>query len=526
MSERSVRPGSPSSSARSAAALPLLAAQLATGHGYRGVIGVGPMAWAETRVAYPDLELIELVRGGTGERRSRTTWTHRQIAWDPSGATPPVARELLGTSAVAVILAGQRGDPRGSAGAAAGGGSANAAADAGLATLLDGSPLTIVVAPGSAEALGSRLAALGAEPTLLGRAPGSPDGGEAPTSIAIIDRAVPAATPAPSSLRILAVMTAYNEADIIRPSIEGLLGAGLAVHVIDNWSTDGTFEIAERYRGADGFELERFPDAPTPTYDWAALLRRVETIGTAARVDWGIHNDADERRTGPWPNVPIRDAIWRVQQSGFNAIDHTRLDYRPIDDGFVPGQDFVAYFRHFEFGTTPDLRRLVKAWRNTGQPVDLAGTAGHEASFPGRRLFPYRFLLHHYPVRSQAHGERKVLRERQARWNASERAKGWHVHYDAIAAGHAFVRPAGELIEFVDGRTERDLMVPITSGIALFPSGVPGWATRGLVPATAYRLGQRLAGGSATRGLRSVVRRLPIIGPSARWARRRLMGLR
>jgi glycosyltransferase involved in cell wall biosynthesis len=502
--------------------LPLLAAQLARAHGYRGVVGVGPMFWAETRLAYPELELIELVRGGAAERRARTMWTHRQVAWDPSGSTAPVAAELLGASAVVVILAGTGEHHGGIAGSVA----STAPADRGLAMLLDRSPLAIVVAPGAPDQLGSRLAALGAAPTLLGHAPGSPGAGSAPMAIAIVDRGVPAATPAPSSLRILAVMTAYNEADIIGPSIDGLLGAGLAVHVIDNWSTDGTFEIAEHYRGADGFELERFPDAPTPTYDWAPLLRRVETIGTVARVDWGIHNDADERRTGPWPGVPIRDAIWRVQQSGFNAIDHTRLDYRPIDDGFKPGADFVAYFRHFEFGTTPDLRRLVKAWRNTGQPVDLAGTAGHEASFPGRRLFPYRFLLHHYPVRSQAHGERKVLRERQARWNASERAKGWHVHYDAIDAGHTFVRPAGELIEYVEGRTERDFVVPITSGVGLFPSGVPSWATRGPLQAAAYRLGRRVGAGSTTQGLRAAVRSLPLVGRPARWAWRRLMGAR
>ena len=518
----------PTGIARVSAQLPLLAGQLAGAHGYRGVIGVGPMAWAETRLAYPELELIELVRsGGTTERRARSTWTHRQIAWDPSGPKPPIAPELLGASAVAVMLAAPDAAPSGSARASAGTTPAGGASgDARLATLLDSAPLAIVVAPGAPDQLGSRLATLGVEPTLLGRAPGSNDDPTAQAAIAIIDRAVPAATAAPSSLRILAVMTAYNEADLIAPSIEGLLGAGLAVHVIDNWSTDGTFEVAERYRGADGFELERFPDAPTPTYDWAPLLRRVETIGTAARVDWGIHNDADERRTGPWPGVPVRDAIWRVQQSGFNAIDHTRLDYRPIDDAFVPGADFVAYFRHFEFGTTPDLRRLVKAWRNTGQRVDLAGTAGHEASFPGRRLFPYRFLLHHYPVRSQAHGERKVLRERQGRWNASERAKGWHVHYDAIAAGHTFVRPAGELIEYVEGRTEREFVVPISSGVGLFPSGVPSWATGGPLQAAAYRGGRRLGGGSATQGLRAAVRSLPLVGRPARWAWRRLMGAR
>jgi glycosyltransferase involved in cell wall biosynthesis len=500
----------------SAVLLPL-AAQLARSHGYRGVVGVGPLAWAEARLVHPELELVELVPNDPGAPRGGGPWSHRRVGLDPAAAKMPVPEALLEACPAAVRLDRAPVSP-GDPGATP--------AERALGRLLERAPLTVVVAPGSPDQLGSWLSGLGAEPTLIGNGPDAGGTVASPSAIAIVDRAVPPAAAAPSSLRVLAVMTAYNEADIIGPSIEGLLAAGLAIHVIDNWSTDGTYEIAERYLGSGSVEIERFPDAPTPTYDWAPLLRRVETIAAGARVDWAIHNDADERRTGPWPDVSLRDAIWRVQGSGFNAIDHTRLDYRPIDNGFVPGSDFVGYFRHFEFGTTPDLRRLVKAWRNTGQPVDLAGTAGHEASFGGRRPFPYRFLLHHYPVRSQAHGERKVLRERQARWNASERAKGWHVHYDAIAAGHSFVRPAGELIEFVGGRTERDLLVPIISGIGLFPSGVPGWATRGRVPATAFRLGRRLAVAPATRGLRSFVRRLPIVGRPARWAWRRLMGVR
>src|SRR6185369_14933822 len=117
------------------AQLPLLAAQLARAHGYQGVVGVGPMEWGETRLAYPELELIELVRsGGATERRARSSWTHRQVAWDPSGPTPPVAPALLGASAVAVVLAAPEAGPNGSARASAGAAPAGGAAgDARLA---------------------------------------------------------------------------------------------------------------------------------------------------------------------------------------------------------------------------------------------------------------------------------------------------------------------------------------------------------------------------------------------------------
>ena len=74
------------------------------------------------------------------------------------------------------------------------------------------------------------------------------------------------------------------------------------------------------------------------------------------------------------------------------------------------------------------------------ESLDLSSTGGHEAQFPMRRVFPVRFILRHYPVRSQAHGLRKVFEERKPRFSEGERRRGWHVQYDAIGPGHQFLR--------------------------------------------------------------------------------------
>jgi hypothetical protein len=55
-------------------------------------------------------------------------------------------------------------------------------------------------------------------------------------------------------------------------------------------------------------------------------------------------------------------------------------------------------------------------------------------------VFPLRFILRHYPVRSQAHGTRKVFEERKPRFLDEERHRGWHVQYDALGPGHQFLR--------------------------------------------------------------------------------------
>jgi vacuolar-type H+-ATPase subunit I/STV1 len=59
--------------------------------------------------------------------------------------------------------------------------------------------------------------------------------------------------------------------------------------------------------------------------------------------------------------------------------------------------------------------------------------------FRDRRIFPIQFLLRHYPIRSQGHGERKVFAERKKRFLERERVKGWHVQYDDFEPGHSFL---------------------------------------------------------------------------------------
>ena len=47
----------------------------------------------------------------------------------------------------------------------------------------------------------------------------------------------------PASFTVLAVVTTFNEAEIIEQLIMRLLALGVVVHVVDNWSTDATNEI-------------------------------------------------------------------------------------------------------------------------------------------------------------------------------------------------------------------------------------------------------------------------------------------
>ena len=276
--------------------------------------------------------------------------------------------------------------------------------------------------------------------------------------------AEPAGPTPPAGFRVTAIVPAFNEEDIIGSTIEYLVANGVDVHVLDNWSTDATGEIARSYLGRGVLDVERFPaGGPTGTFDLTAILTRTSEIAARHR-GWCLQHDVDERRESPWgPGVGLRDALWRVQELGYNAIDHTQIDFHPTDDSFRRGADPRSHFRWFEPPVVARDLGHTQGWIQGDELVDLATTGGHEVRFEGRKVFPLNFLLRHYGIRSQAHGERKILRERHGRWNPDERRQGWHFGYDHIRRGHDFIRSPHDLIEFTPGFYE-DYLVERLSG--------------------------------------------------------------
>lgn len=247
----------------------------------------------------------------------------------------------------------------------------------------------------------------------------------------------------PPDLRITAIIAAFNEADIIAQTVGDLVRQGIAAHVLDHHSTDGTLRALEPFVESGLVRVESFPHgvAAGDEEDRFSLTQILARKGQLAReldADWFINHDADEFRESPWLHLSLREGIELVDRLGYNAIDFAVLNFWPTRDGFEAASDIRESFRHYESGGAFD-RVQIRCWKKT-ESLDLASSGGHDAQFPLRRVFPVRFILRHYPVRSQAHGTRKVLEERKPRFSDEERRKVWHVQYDAIGPGHQFLR--------------------------------------------------------------------------------------
>lgn len=238
-------------------------------------------------------------------------------------------------------------------------------------------------------------------------------------------------------LNVVAIISAYNEGDIIYHVIGDLIENGVSVYLLNHNSSDETVSEASRWLGRGLIEIENFPsDSNYPKennneYVWKDILKRKEELSFLINADWYIHADADEFRESPWVNMNLLEAITYVDELGYNAIDFNLLQFRPTNNDFMKG-DVREYLQYFEEGEDFNAYQ-IKAWKNLGVPINLPEFGGHEVNFPNRKIFPIPFILRHYPIRNEEHGLRKIFQERIPRFNEKEKSMGWHIQYDSIS---------------------------------------------------------------------------------------------
>lgn len=276
----------------------------------------------------------------------------------------------------------------------------------------------------------------------------------------------------PREFRVVALVGAYNEEDVIESFLQHTLRQGVEVLLLDNWSTDRTAERAAQFLGRGLTGITKFPETGrTLTYEWHSMLKRKEELAHQIEADWFIHLDPDEIRESPWPNRTIREALYRVEMEGFNAVNHTCLVFHPTGGQYRDDSPLQPQFPYFEFGKRPGHFSQIKAWKRQAEPVQCADHAGHDVRFPGRRVYPFKFLLRHYPTRSQEHGQKKVFSERLPRFSPVERQRGWHIQYDKISKDDSFVRDPSTLLQFTPETFYEEYLLERLSGLGIMQPG-------------------------------------------------------
>ncbi len=275
--------------------------------------------------------------------------------------------------------------------------------------------------------------------------------------------------------RPVAIITAFNECDVIGEAIEDLIEQDCDVVVLDNWSDDGGYEVVQRLKELYPDRVlihERFPEAPTEKVAWVDILQKKEELATAFPGRWIIHTDADEFRRSPFPKMTLAQGLHSARKFGANRVSFTVLNFRPVQDTAAVEGRYREDYRYFELPDHPSYFLQSKAWIQPVERVNLSASGGHIAEFTGAVDFPLRFSLHHLPIRSQIHASRKISLERASRWSEKELKDGWHSHYDR-SSSKSYIWIANSLEYYQPSMFAQDYGFILATPLAAFFS--PFW---------------------------------------------------
>lgn len=269
--------------------------------------------------------------------------------------------------------------------------------------------------------------------------------------------------------KVLAIMHIYNEEDILEHTVRYLLAQNIDVYILDNESTDRSYEIAERLKNdyPSHVFLERFVTNEINSegrlvhafrlYD---QMEKTELISKDLNYDWYIHYDVDEIRVAPWHDVSLKDSIEYIDSLGFNCIECSLIDFR-ITDKEERIFDINGYYEIRYYAQS--MHR--KCWKKTDD-IDLKNSGGHYATFDNIRLFPLKFLIKHYPFRSLEQAKRKVLLERKNDFVSEKKKRNWHSHYDTYENEDDFIFKKDNLLYWEKSSFDR-LWLPLFTGCGL-----------------------------------------------------------
>jgi hypothetical protein len=269
-----------------------------------------------------------------------------------------------------------------------------------------------------------------------------------------------------SQVKVAALIHVYNESDILAETIQFLIGQGVHVHIIDNWSTDGSWEIAGSFPVMQ-VSKERFPvEGPSDHYEWFKQCEYSEQLSKQLPYDWFLHYDADELRYSPWKDVTLQKAISFIDNLGYNAIDFTVLDFRYTTDKDSVTANLEKNNTWFEFGKRPGHFRQVKCWKKQ-EELDLKSSGGHHVDFSGIQVYPAKFLNKHYSLRSKEQARRKLVDQRLPRTQKEKSERGWHTHIELLIEQHAKGWDKKDLIEWKENSFQQQYLLERISGVGI-----------------------------------------------------------
>ncbi|HEX6460187.1 MAG TPA: glycosyltransferase family 2 protein [Thermoleophilaceae bacterium] len=240
-----------------------------------------------------------------------------------------------------------------------------------------------------------------------------------------------------SAPRCLGVLLCYNDGDLLEESISYLLEQDHDLIAWDHGSTDETPAILERFRG-ECREIRRISRS-FDFYELYPAMSRHLIEHYIDEYDWISWPDQDEFLEGPARDRSYFEYVAEAHESGIDWIEFRNFNYWWTDEDDPAISQTTRRVRHYSL--RPDCPPRIRAWRACRTNIrhfnhnPLDGT-------PSPRLFNLR----HYPMRSAAQMQVRVLRDR-----AGLRRGNMNFHYENMKLHPESLRIPGSALHVDDG---------------------------------------------------------------------------
>jgi len=125
-------------------------------------------------------------------------------------------------------------------------------------------------------------------------------------------------------MNLVGMLPVYNEEDIVEEVIQHLLSQGLDLVVLDNGSTDGSYEICKKFAEKGLITLNQ---VKTSKFDFTLILRILYDMALTRNPDWLIRSDQDEILESGIPNLTLKEAIEQEDKKGHNLIQFSVFEF-------------------------------------------------------------------------------------------------------------------------------------------------------------------------------------------------------